>query len=262
LIPPRGRNRGKKEIMENIYSLPTSSILLLIISGFLIGLSKTGIPGLGILSISIAAIALPARASTGVVLIMLICGDIFAVLYYRRSAVWKHLLRLFPYAFTGIFIGYLLMGRISDEQLRPAIGIIILVMLGLNFLWEKKGKLIYIPQRWYFAAIMGLIAGITTMMANAAGPIMIIYLLAMKLEKKEFIGTGAYYFFFGNLFKVPFSAKLGLINPHSLQLNLILLPGIICGAIAGILLLKRIPTKVFNIIVEVLTVGAAIKLLI
>lgn len=247
--------------METIYHISFSQYLILIFSSFLIGLSKTGIPGLGLLAISLSTIALPAKASTGIILIILICGDIFAVIYYKRSAVWKHLLRFFPFAFTGIFIGYLLMERIKDEQLKPAIGIIILVMLGLNYLWKKKND-ITIPQKWYFAAVLGLIAGITTMLANAAGPIMIIYLLAMNLDKKEFVGTNAWYFFIGNLFKVPFSIKLGLINLSSLKLNFILLPGIIIGAITGILILKKIPARLFTIIVEVLTIIAAIKLII
>lgn len=247
--------------METIYNLNLLKFLLLFLTSFLIGLSKTGIPGLSLLSVTLAAQVLPAKTSTGIVLVMLICGDIFAVIYYRRDAVWKHLIRLFPFAFTGIFIGYLLMERINDNQLSPVIGTVILIILGINHLWKKKQE-IDIPQRWYFAAILGLIAGITTMMANAAGPIMIIYLLSMNLDKKEFVGTGAWYFFIGNLFKVPFSAKLGLINPSSLQLNLFLLPGIICGAVVGILILKKIPTKTFNIIVETLTVIAAINLII
>lgn len=243
------------------YTLTTGKFLLLLLSSFLIGLSKTGIPGLGLLAISLSTMVLPAKASTGIILIILICGDIFAVTYYRKNAVWKHLLRLFPFAFTGIFAGYLLMDRINDNQLKPVIGIIILIMLGLNYLWKKKSNL-NIPQKWYFAAVLGLIAGITTMMANAAGPVMLIYLLAMKLDKKEFVGTGAWYFFIGNLFKVPFSAKLGLINPYSLQLNFFILPGVICGAITGIFLLRKINTRTFNLMVEILTATAAIKLLI
>ncbi|MCX8083027.1 MAG: sulfite exporter TauE/SafE family protein [bacterium] len=243
-----------------IYTLTLLKFLLLFLSGFLIGVSKTGIPGLGLLAISLSTIVLPAKAATGIILIVLICGDIFAVIYYKRNAVWKHLLRLFPFAFTGIFIGFLIMKKINDEQLRPVIGIIILVMLGLNYLWKKNNP--DIPQRWYFAAVLGLIAGITTMMANAAGPIMVIYLLAMNLDKKEFVGTSAWYFFIGNLFKVPFSAKLGLINTHSLQLNLFILPGVILGAITGIFILKKLSTKMFNTIVEILTIIAAIKLII
>jgi uncharacterized membrane protein YfcA len=108
---------------------------------------------------------------------------------------------------------------------------------------------------------MGLLAGTTTMLANAAGPIMVIYLLAMGLPKKEFIGTGAWYFFLGNLFKVPFSASLGLINPASLKLNLLLFPGIALGAVLGILVIKKIPEKSFSVIVQALTAAAALKLI-
>jgi uncharacterized protein len=249
--------------MESIYLLSPSGLIILLFSGFIIGLSKTAVPGLGTLAIPLSAMVLPARASTGVVLVMLICGDIFAVAYYRRNAVWSHLLRLFPYVIAGIIIGYFLLGRIDDSQLRPVIGLIILFMLGLNHWWKKRNKKedVNIPSRWWFAAFMGLLAGTTTMLANAAGPIMVIYLLAMGLPKKEFIGTGAWYFFLGNLIKVPFSANLGLINSVSLELNLTLFPGIALGAVLGILVLKKIPEKAFNIIVQVLTVAAAIKLL-
>jgi uncharacterized protein len=248
--------------MESIYLLSPVQLIILLFSGFIIGLSKTAVPGLGTLAIPLSAMVLPARASTGVVLVMLICGDIFAVAYYRRNAVWSHLLRLFPYVIAGIVIGYLLLGRIDDARLRPVIGLIILFILGLNYWWKRQsGEKVNIPSRWWFAAFMGLLAGTTTMLANAAGPIMVIYLLAMRLPKREFIGTGAWYFFLGNLIKVPFSARLGLINSASLQLNLTLFSAIAFGAILGILVLKKIPEKAFNIVVQVLTVAAALKLL-
>jgi len=249
--------------MESIYSPSLAGLITLMASGFMIGFSKTAVPGLGMLGVLVSAMALPARASTGIVLVMLICGDVFAIAYYRRNAVWPHLLRLFPYALAGIVIGYLLLGRIDDNQLRPVIGLLILSILALNYWWNKnkKSEPINIPSRWWFAALMGLMAGTTSMLANVAGPIMIIYLLAMKLPKKEFIGTGAWYFFLGNLCKVPFSARLGLISGSSLKLNLMLFPGIAFGAVLGILVLKKMPERAFNIIVQVLTAATALKLL-
>jgi len=248
--------------MESIYSLSPGNLILLLLSGFMIGVSKTGVPGLGMLAIILSAMALPARSSTGIVLVMLICGDIFAVAYYRRSAVWKHLLMIIPWAFCGIVIGYFFLGRINDRQLKPVIAFIILSILALNHWWKNSdtGNL-RIPERWWFAAFLGLLAGITTMMANAAGPIMIIYLLAMGLPKKEFIGTSAWYFFVMNWVKVPFSARLGLINSGSVHLNSMIFPAVAAGALAGIVIMKKIPEKTFSIIVQVLTVAAAIKLL-
>ncbi|MCM8816178.1 MAG: sulfite exporter TauE/SafE family protein [Candidatus Omnitrophica bacterium] len=241
------------------YNIGFFGWILLTLAGFFIGVSKTGIPGLGMLSIAIAAIVIPARLSTGVILPMLILGDFFAVAYYRKHAQWKYLIKLMPWAVAGIIIGYIALGRMSDQQLRPIIGFIVLFLLGLNEAdilnrWN-------IPARWWFAAAIGLSAGFTTMIANAAGSIMIIYLLAMRLPKQEFIGTGAWYFFLLNWFKVPFSASLGLINPDSLILNLKVAPAIIIGSFSGVRLVKIIPQKIFEAIIKVLTFIAAIKLI-
>lgn len=238
------------------------SWVILGIGSFLIGLSKTGLPGVGILAIILVATVIPARASTGLVLPMLIVGDIFAVSYYHRHAVWRHLIRLIPYAVAGIAVGYVIMGHVNDLQLRRTIGGIVLVLLGLN-VWKNRrtSEQAPIPTSWWFPAILGMLAGITTMMANAAGPIVIIYLLAMRLPKEEFVGTGAWYFLLLNCFKIPFSANLGLITMASLKFNLLLAPMIILGAAVGIIVVKKIPEKHFAIIVQWLAAAGGIKLL-
>ncbi len=232
------------------------------LSAVLIGLTKTGVPGVGILAIPLLAYILPAKQSTGFVLPMLIMADLFAVAYYRRQAVWPHVARLAPWAVAGIVLGWLIMGRISDRQLQPFIGITILTLMGLTA-WRRSGAKDgdAVPAQWWFAAGLGLMAGMTTMLANAAGPIMVIYLVAMRLPKEEFIGTGAWYFFLLNCFKIPFSANLGLITLESLKVNLMMLPAITAGALSGIFLLRRIPQRWFTITVEILAVLAAVKLL-
>jgi uncharacterized protein len=232
--------------------LNVSSVDWLIIgtAALIIGISKTGIPGIGILAIPLVAWVIPAKSSTGVILPMLIVGDIFAVMYYKRHAVWPHLIRLIPWAMVGIILGSLVMNKITDRQLRPIIGLIVLTMLILNY-WRnsRQKEEITVPNQWWFAAMIGLMAGVTTMLANAAGPIMAIYLLAMRLPKNEFLGTGAWYYLLMNCFKVPFSANLGLINTHSLFLNLVLMPLIVAGALSGIRLVKFIPEKTFGFII-------------
>ena len=235
---------------------------IIVLSAVLIGVAKTGIPGIGILAVALMAAILPARDSTGFVLPMLITADLFAVVYYRRKAVWSHLVRLVPWAAFGIVVGWLIMDRISDAQLQPVIGAIVLTLLGVNA-WRRhrRDADAAIPQQWWFAAGIGLFAGITTMMANAAGPIMIIYLVAMRLPKTAFIGTGAWYFFLLNWFKVPFSANLDLINRASLTVNLIVVPFIALGAVLGILVLRHIPQRWFTVTVEILAALAALRLL-
>ena len=228
----------------------------------MVGTTKTGMPGLGIMVVPLMALVLPARQSTGILLGVLILADLFAIFYHRRNAKWGHVLRLLPAAFAGIVAGYFGLKVVNDRQLKPIIGGIVLIMLGINY-WRTRtrGEEKPVPAQLWFAVALGFMAGVTTMMANAAGPIMIIYLLAMRLPKVEFVGTAAWFFFVINWLKVPFSANLELMTAESVKLDLMMLPFIAAGAIAGIFFLKRIPQKGFTAIVRILTAAAAIKLL-
>ncbi len=244
-----------------IYELSALKWILGGATAFLVGFSKAGVPALGTLMAPLFAHVLPARASTGALLPLLIVGDTFVVLYYHRHAVWSHLLRLLPWALAGIVLGYFVMGRINDRQLRPILGALVIVMLGIS-LWRDltRDKDAPIPTQWWFAAVAGLIAGTTTMIANAAGPIMMIYLLAMRLPKNEFLGTTAWYFFILNVVKVPFSISLGLITGASLLLNAILAPVVIGGAVLGVLVARRLPEQAFNYAVYGLSFLAGVLL--
>ena len=238
---------------------PTGWIVV-VLCAMVVGIAKTGVPGLGILPVPLMALVFD--KSPGILLGILILADLFAVAYHRHNANWGHVVRLLPPAFAGIVAGYLSLEHINDEQLRRIIGVIVLVMLGINY-WRTrtKGRDAPVPGKWWFAIALGFMAGVTTMMANAAGPVMVIYLLAMRLPKMEFVGTSAWFFFVVNWLKVPLSAKLALMTVESVKLNLMMLPFIAIGAALGIFLLKRIPQKAFSIIVQILTVAAAIKLL-
>ncbi len=232
------------------------------ICAIMVGTSKTGIPGLGILVVPLMALVLPTRQSTGILLGILILADVFAIIYHRRNARWLHVLRLLPPALAGIVVGYFGLKVVNDQQLKPIIGAIVLLMLGINY-WRTKGKdnNAPIPSPWWLTVWLGFMAGITTMMANAAGPVMIIYLLAIRLPKTEFVGTAAWFFFVINWLKVPFSANLDLMTVESVKLDLMMLPFIAAGAITGIIFLKRIPQKAFIAVVQILAAAAAIKLL-
>lgn len=229
-----------------------------------IGLSKTGIPGLGILAVAMFAIAMPSRESVGVVLPILIVGDIIAVSFYRRHAVWSHLWRLFPAAAIGVVIGWWALGKLNDTQVARLIGalLIVLVMLQAIKMWadSRREKEADPKVHPLLAPAMGVVGGFATMVANAAGPIMVLYLLAAGLPKMEFIGTGAWYFLIMNAFKVPFSVRLGLINAHSLPIDALLAPAVIVGAIFGRWVLHRIDQRLFERAALVLTLVAAVKL--
>lgn len=234
----------------------------LAVSAALIGVSKTGVPGAGILAVPLAAMTVPARASVGLVLPMLMFADLFAVVCYRRHGQWSHLLRLLPLTMVGLVVGFGLLNVLDNRQMAPVIGgiIVVMLLLRLRSMFAKQPPA-EAPQHPAFAPVMGLTAGATTMLANAGGPVMTLYLLAMRLPKHQFIGTAAWFFFIVNWIKVPFYAQQRLITPVSLQTNLLLLPAVACGAAAGIYLLNRIPQRLFNALAMVLAAASAIRLL-
>ena len=234
------------------------------LGAFLVGLSKTGIPGLGILNVAIFALVFPARESVGMVLVILICGDIVAVSAYRRDASWSHLWRLFPWAAVGVVAGYLALGRVNDSQMRHVIGAILIALVLFQFIRSRRPARPddeARPVRPWLAPLTGITAGFTTMVANAAGPVMVLYLLSMRLPKILFVGTAAWYFFALNVFKVPFSASLDLINPSTLGVSLYLAPFAMLGALVGRPIVERLNQRIFELSALALTFVAALGMI-
>lgn len=239
---------------------------LALVGAACIGFAKTGVVGVGILAIAIFANVLPTKASVGVVLPLLICADAVAVLSYRRHAQWHYLWRLFPWTISGVVIGFLVMERIGNSEVGLITGVVLIVLIGIHAwrVWRgrSEGEVPAVPKHFAFAMAMGLTAGFTTMISNAAGPIMILYLLAMRLPKMEFMGTGAIYFLLMNSFKVPFGLSLGIITKESLWFDLKLIPMVIVGALFGRVLLRHINQKLFERLALGFTLIAALRLLV
>lgn len=212
-----------------------------------IGFSKAGFVGVGMMAVLLMAQVMPARASTGVILPMLIVADFFAVGAFRRFAVWSHLVRLLPTAVLGVLTGFLIMPHIPDSSFGRVIGWITMVLLILMVIQRMTNRITMTAlEHPAIAWCTGWVAGVTTMIANAAGPVMGIYLLTARLPKWEFVGTGAWYFLIINLVKVPFSASMGLITPTSLLFNLAATPMIVAGIMLGRWLIGKINQAVFE----------------
>lgn len=243
------------------------------LGALLMGLSKTGLSGVAILGVALFAQVLPARASTGYVLPLLICADVVAVTAFRRHAVWRHLLGLFPSAAAGVLLGALALRTPylhQDESVRTLIGGIVtaLVVFTYGRRWREKRRAASetISPRIGGMSVLpslgaGLLAGFLTMVANASGPVMTLYLLAAGLPKMEFIGTGAWFFLVINLFKVPFSAGLGLITAHSLHFDLLLAPLSVTGALGGRWLIRFLNQRVFEELALLFALASGLNLL-
>jgi hypothetical protein len=238
---------------------------LAILGAFLVGVSKTGISGLGLIFVGLfATVFSSSKESTGAVLPLLIFGDIVAVATYRAHAQWRHLWRLIPAAALGVVLGYGALSRISDHESRVLVGLIIVALACMSY-WQRfhqthNGT---VSDRLHPALTVsaGILAGIITLIANAAGPVMAIYLVSMRLPKLQYVGTSAVFFLLINLFKLPFIANLGLVTPSSLALNIELLPVVLLGAIAGRWLLTLVNQNLFENLVLALTLASGILML-
>jgi len=227
----------------------------------LIGMSKTGVAGAATIVVPIMAAMFGGKVSAGLVLPMLCVADLFAVAYYHRHAQWHYVWRLLPWAVSGIIIGLLVGQNISDYQFTRLIAIIVLISVALMAIGEWRGGKLIVPTTWWFSALFGLVGGFATMIGNAAGGIMAVYLLSMHLPKNRFIGTGAWFFLIINLFKIPFHVfNWGTIDVHTFTLDLAMFPAIMIGAFVGVRIVKYIPEKPYRIFIIVTTALAAIKL--
>lgn len=239
-------------------------VLLLALGAFFTGLSKTGIAGVSVLTVALFANALPARASTGALLPLLLCADVLGVAFFRKHANWSYIWKLSPWVVVGIVAGYFALGRVSNVQVQRMIGGVLLAMVALHVWRQRQSDELSsrMAHTWWFAAMTGMLAGFTTMVANAAGPVMILYLLAVGLPKLEFIGTGAWFFMLVNAFKVPFSVHLGLITSESLVMDAALIIPMLPGAFLGPVIVRHMNQKVFETVALVLAVVAAVKLVV
>jgi uncharacterized protein len=211
---------------------------------FSVGVAKTGVPGFGILAVPLFVLTVgDARQSAAWLLPLLICADIFAVIYYHRHAAAGALFSLLPWVMAGMAGGAIVLGY-PDTFIRPLVGTITLVML-LIFLWRQWRTAEPPPADWRHAGFYGTTAGFATMVANAAGPVMNLYLLSKKLPREEFVATGAWFFFIVNISKVPVYASHELFTRQSLLFDVAMLPFVVTGALTGRKILAIMPEKVF-----------------
>ena len=248
------------EILQS-YNLTALQWLAIGFAVFLLGLSKSGIKGIGIIIIVILAFVFGEKSSTGVLLPMLIVADIFAVIYYNRHAQWKYIFKLSPWMIVGVLVGVWVGNNISEVLFKRIMAIIIIGSVLILFYSEQR-KSNNIPKNKFFAGVTAFLAGFATMVGNLAGPISNIYFLAMRFPKNEFIGTAAWLFFVINVFKLPFHFFVWkTVTVDSLILNSVLVPVVILGFFVGVSIVKLISNVNYRrFILFVTAIGGVIML--
>jgi uncharacterized membrane protein YfcA len=228
------------------FQLSYFDLFLFYTVAFCVGMSKTGVHGAGMISVPLLAYIFGGRASSGILLPMLLIADVMGVKYYHQHASWKHLKILFPWAALGVITGTVVGNFINDEIFKSVMAAIIVVSV-IIMIWLERGGKKEIPDYHWFAISMGIAGGFTSMVGNLAGAVMAVYLLAMRLPKNVYIGTTAWFFMITNWFKVPFHIFVWkTISLNIFLLDLTCLIAIGMGAYAGIWLVEKIPERTYR----------------
>lgn len=248
------------EILQS-YHLSILQWVAMGLAFFILGIAKAGIKGFGTIIVVILAFVFHEKASTGILLPMLVAGDIMAVTFYNRHAKWDYVWKLVPWMVGGVLVGVWIGNTISETVFKRLMAVIIIGSTVVMFITEiRKSKII--PESKWFARVSGFTAGFTTMVGNLAGPIANIYFLAMRFPKNEFIGTAAWVFFIINVFKLPFHVFVWhTIDTHSFMLNLVMLPVVVIGFLIGAQIVKRISNLSYRRFILVVTAIGGLVLL-
>ncbi|MCF8223635.1 MAG: sulfite exporter TauE/SafE family protein [Bacteroidales bacterium] len=252
------------EYISNLfnYNITPGQVLLFFLCAMVTGMAKAGLKGIGLAIVPVMALIFGAQESTGILLPVLIMADIMAVIYYRKHAEWRFIIMLLPASIAGIVAGQITGKYISSAQfsiILSSLVVIMLVLMIINDLMKNKYK--KIPDGPVFSSLMGIAGGFATMIGNSAGPVFNLYFLAMRMPKKEFIGTAAWFFLIINVIKVPFHIiSWHTITPDTIIISLSALPAVAAGIVAGIYLVKLFPEKFYRYFVIATTVISAIAL--
>jgi len=245
------------QILDFLHLTPWQAAAVLL-AAVIIGIAKTGLSAVSLLAVTIMASTLGSKESTGIILTMLIIGDVLAVRAYSRDASWDDIKKLLPATLIGLVIGTFVGNWVNDQQFKYLIAVIVVVSLVFMVYQEIKGTQIKVPQYWWFFAIIGIFAGFSTMIGNAAGSIFAVYLLAVNLNKQKFLGTTAWFFLIVNVIKLPMQiAFWHNISWQAALTALISLPAIYFGAWLGVRLVKILPEKTFRYLIIAMTAVAA-----
>ncbi len=236
-------------------------LILLSLLALFTGFVKAGLPALGgLVSVSLV-LMFPERDALGLAVLYLLAGDVMATLMHWRKASFPVLRKLLPAIFIGMAIGGLVLTQVSNQLLGAVIGVMIVLMVSMEPLrpritnWAMR-------HSTFVRTGSGMLAGFTTTVGNAAGPILSLYFLLLKIDKYGFVGTAALFFLIVNITKLPLYGALGIFQEYYLWSYLVTVPWVFVGALFGRRFLEWIPQKYFNQLILSMTGLAGIWLII
>ncbi|KUL95655.1 membrane protein [Bosea sp. WAO] len=226
----------------------------------LMGLSKGGFSGLGLLSLPLMALIVSPVQAAAIMLPILIIQDVVTVWSYRHEFDRRNLATLIPGMLLGVLAGYLLAAKVSDAVVGFAVGVISIGFALRRLLGGKAAKAPVTQANYAAGSFWGVVCGFTSMIAHAGGPPFQIYVMPQRLPPAVFVGTGALFFALMNWIKVLPYFILGQFSPQNLTASAVLFPVAILSTLAGVWLVRRVPAERFYTLIYWLLVAVGLKL--
>lgn len=234
-------------------------VIVIAILGLMIGFSKGGLGGLGALLTPILALVLPVASAVGVLLPMLMVGDVFALTIYWKEWDAELVKQMLPAGVIGAIAGTFLLSWLSPNHLRIVLGIFVLLVVAYKLISDRIQTIRYQPKPWH-APVAGFLAGISSGMFNSGGPAFNSYLLLKQVKARPFIATSAIYFAILNLVKAPGFLLTGVLDLRLLLSVWWVFPFIPLGIWIARLTLTRVSPLVFEWIITILLIFSSLWL--
>ena len=228
-------------------------------SVILIGLSKGGLTGLGVLAVPLMAIVASPMQAAAVLMPILLILDLVAVWTYRKSFDKVTLIITIPSSIIGIIIGAVLVSQVNPDWIRVIIGFIAISFTISHWRTAKdrgsKGHSIFRGTVW------GSITGFTSFVTLTGAPPYQMYLLPLKLDQRTYAGTFMIFFWMNNILKIIPFMMLGEMTRSTVTTSMILFPISLIFTFLGIWIVRKLPTKIFYEIIYILLFLVSIKLI-
>lgn len=235
------------------------SLILASLAALLVGLSKGGLPTVGMMAVPILSLSMSPMRAAVLLLPIYIISDWVSVWLYRKNFSAINLKILIPAGFLGVFVGWLTASYTSDAATKLMIGLI-----GVGFClntWLRRSAAVTQPADLKKGLFWGTVAGFTSFISHAGGPPFQIYVLPQRLPKAQFAGTATILFTFINMAKVlPYQ----LLQPYAmadLVSASVLVPSALIGTVVGAYLTKKIADVWFFRFVQIGLFMISIKLM-
>ncbi len=231
-----------------------------VIASLLVGMSKGGLPIVGILSVPVLALVISPVAAASLLLPVYVVSDMFGLWAYRREFDWRILAIMVPATTAGVTLGYATARVVPEDFVTLLVGVIG-VSFALNLLLRPKVEGPPRPARVAPGLFWGVVTGFVSFVSHSGGPPYQVYTLPLGLRKAVFAGTSTILFAYVNAIKLIPYYLLGQFSAENLHVALLLMPGSALAVFAGVRMVKLLPEALFFRLVIWALLAVSVKLI-